>query len=238
MRPAALKHEGQVKNTIYYNGYHELAYLHPRVFQPDISVLREQGLAQEENFFIVRLVALEAHHDKGIQGISEIQLEKLVEILSSKGRVILTHEAIGRTIHGTEPLKISPARLHHLMAFARLIVSDGQTMCSEAACLGVPSVRINDFAGRISYLEEQEHKWKLTFGFRPVDFDAALIKIEALLQTPQQIFRERRDAMITETVNPAELLMQLIDKWPSSLRVMREKPDYLKDFKDSYRDER
>jgi predicted glycosyltransferase len=237
-RPAALKHEGQTKNTIYYNGYHELAYLHPRVFQPDISVLKELGLAKDENFFIVRLVALEAHHDKGIHGISQIQLEKLVEILKPKGRVILTHEAKSRAIPGTEPLHISPARLHHLMYFARLIVSDGQTMCSEAACLGVPSVRINDFAGRISYLEEQEHKWNLTFGFRPGDFESALQKIENLLQTPRHSFREKRGAMIAETVNPADLLIQLIENWPASLRVMREDPGFVENFKNIKRDEK
>jgi uncharacterized protein len=235
-RPAALKHEGETKNTIYYNGYHELTYLHPEVFQPDISVLKEQRLAKEENFFIVRLVALEAHHDKGIRGISQFQLEKLVETLKPKGRVILTHESVYRSMPGTERLHISPARLHHLMAYARLIISDGQTMCSEAACLGIPSVRINDFAGRISYLEEQEHKWNLTFGFRPGDFESALQKIENLLQSPRHLFQERRDAMISETVNPADLLIQLIDNWPGSQRVMRE-AGFVERFKNMERGE-
>lgn len=230
-RPAALKHEGETNNTIYYNGYHELTYLHPAVFQPDISVLKEQGLADEENFFIVRLVALEAHHDKGVRGISQPQLKKLVETLKPKGRVILTHESVLRSIPGTEPLHISPARLHHLMAFARLIVSDGQTMCSEAACLGTPSVRINDFAGRISYLEEQEHKWKLTFGFGPGDFESALQQIESLLQTSRHTFQERKNTMIAETVNPADLLLQLLENWPASLHVIKENPDYLNNFK-------
>ena len=43
-----------------------------------------------------------------------------------------------------------------------MFIGDSQTMTSEAAVLGVPSLRCNSFAGRISYINEQEFKYGLT----------------------------------------------------------------------------
>ena len=40
-------------------------------------------------------------------------------------------------------------------------------MAVEAAMLGTPSLRFNDFAGKIGVLEELEHKYELTFAIPP-----------------------------------------------------------------------
>lgn len=234
LRPQALNHEGNSKNTIYYAGYHELAYLHPAVFTSDASVLKEQGLMTGETFFIVRLVSLKAHHDKGIKGISREQMQALTEKLRPHGRIILTHETGGEQIPGTEPLRIHPARLHHLMAFAKMIISDGQTICSEAACLGVPSVRINDFAGRISYLQEQEEKWKLTFGFKPSDFNEAVKKIEFILNENNEVYQHRRSTMLASCIQVSGFLTWFIENWPSSLRIMKQNPEFQENFKNKH----
>lgn len=222
LRPAALKHEGENKNTIYYQGYHELAYLHPDVFSPDSSVLSEQGLNENELFFIIRLVSLKAHHDIGKKGINKLQLSSMINILLPFGKVVFTHETEGIDETGTLPLRVHPSRLHHLMSFAKLIISDGQTMCSEAACLGVPSVRINDFAGRISYLEEIEKRWQLSYGFRPDNFDSAIEKIKELLKSDKETFRKRRDIMISSSLNPTNLLINVIENYPESLKNIKE----------------
>ena len=55
---------------IRYNGYHELAYLHPNYFTPKPSVLDELGLKENERFIIMRFVAWDASHDVGQKGIS------------------------------------------------------------------------------------------------------------------------------------------------------------------------
>jgi predicted glycosyltransferase len=52
--PDVLDFERLRPNEITYPGYHELAYLHPSRFTPDPSVLRELGLLDNENFFILR----------------------------------------------------------------------------------------------------------------------------------------------------------------------------------------
>ncbi len=35
-------------------------------------------------------------------------------------------------------------------------------MIAEAAVLGTPSIRFNDFVGKLGYLEDLEHKYGLT----------------------------------------------------------------------------
>ncbi|MBK7488915.1 MAG: hypothetical protein IPI74_03700 [Bacteroidales bacterium] len=56
-------------------------------------------------------------------------------------------------------------------------------MTSEAAVLGVPAIRCNTFAGRISYLEEEEKVYGLTYAFHPMEFDRMMAKIKELLST-------------------------------------------------------
>jgi hypothetical protein len=230
-RPMALTSEEQFPNTIYYNAYHEIAYLHPKYFKPDPEILKVQNLKSDEPFFIIRLVSLKAHHDKGIRGLNNNHLKTIIELLQPFGKVLITNESTADFLPGAEKIKIEPANIHHLMAFARLVISDGQTMCSEAACLGVPSVRINDFAGRISYLEEQEKKWKLTFGYSPDQFSAALNKIEELLHEPMSTFQQHRDLMLNEVIDFTAFLVWFVENYPESKRIMKETPDYQYNFR-------
>lgn len=231
LRPSSLFHEAAAKNKVFYQGYHELSYLHPDIFKPDIGILSEQGLSAREPFFILRLVALKAHHDIGIKGISHKQLLRIINLLSKHGRVIITSESPGGLPKGAEALKIKPEKIHHLMAYAKMIVSDGQTMCSEAACLGIPSLRINDFVGRISYLEEQENKWQLTYGFKPDDFDSAFKMIETIIKEDSAIYKARSEQMINNSINFAGFLTWFIENYPTSTRIMKENPDYQYNFR-------
>jgi predicted glycosyltransferase len=51
------------KNQVRYNGYHELAYLHPNYFKPNPTVLEEIGLSKNDNFFLIRFSSFSAFHD-------------------------------------------------------------------------------------------------------------------------------------------------------------------------------
>jgi uncharacterized protein len=72
--------------------------------------------------------------------------------------------------------------MHHVLANASLLISDSQSMSVEAAMLGVPSLRFSSFAGKISVLEELEHKYKLTFGIDPSSPNKLLFKIEDIIK--------------------------------------------------------
>ncbi len=56
--------------SIKYEGYHELAYLHPNHFTPSRDLV-ESYFSTEEPYFLIRFAKLTAHHDEGIKGISK-----------------------------------------------------------------------------------------------------------------------------------------------------------------------
>ena len=83
LSPESLKGKRKKKDTIYYSGFHELAYLHPNRFKPEPAILDEVGLKQNEPFFIMRFNVFKAHHDLGIRGLSLEQKLKLIKTLKN-----------------------------------------------------------------------------------------------------------------------------------------------------------
>ena len=112
-------------NQVFYNGYHELAYLHPNYFSPDPSVLKELGLNDQDRYFILRFVAWKASHDRNNSGLTSEQKNAIVELLSPRGRVYISSESVlPRELEGYRfPLR--PDRIHHALAFATLFVGEG-----------------------------------------------------------------------------------------------------------------
>lgn len=233
LSPSAVRDHRQTHNAIFYAGFHELAYLHPNVFKPDETVLNRLGIKKGEKYFVMRFVALKGHHDVGNKGLSFEQKKILVETLSKYGRVIITAER--QLEPDFEPYRMAvPAEdMHSIMYYASLYIGDSQTMTSEAAVLGVPALRCNTFVGRISYLEEEEHKYDLTYGFNPNEFDQLLCKLEELLKNPEtkQIWEMRRQKMLSDKIDVSAFFTWFIENYPESLRVMKENPDYQYKFK-------
>ncbi len=162
-----------------YDGYHELAYLHPGRFTADPGVLAEAGLAPGERFSIVRFVAWGAGHDLGRRGLSLEQKLDAVRRLGRHGRVVISTE--GALPDELEPLRLrlGVERVHHLMARAALIFGESGTMLSEGAVLGVPGVYVSPLTA--GTLEEQEREYGILFNFRPAQFAAAVTRAESIL---------------------------------------------------------
>jgi predicted glycosyltransferase len=81
-------------------------------------------------------------------------------------------------------------------------------MTAEAAVLGVPAFRVNDFVGRISYLRELED-YGLAFGFRPGQEEQALASLQEVVRRPdrREVFAERRRRMLAERIDPLPWLL-------------------------------
>jgi len=205
----------KTKHAVYYAGTHELAYLHPNRFTPDPTVLQHAGLAEDERFFIMRFVALKGHHDVGQQGLTLEQKRTLVELLKSHGRVIITSE---RTVEPEfEPyrLPVPPEEIHSLMAYSSMFVGDSQTMTSEAAVLGVPALKCNTFAGRLSVPNMLENKYGLCYAYLPERFEDMLAQIHSLLDMPPESLRAewqaKRERMLQEMIDPTEFFINHIE---------------------------
>jgi len=215
---------GHGYKTCFYQGYHELAYLHPARFVPDRGKATPLWKGREA-FSIVRLARLTAHHDKGIRGLADADVDSLIEKLSPVGAVWISAERPLPERFETLRLPIVGADIHHALAFARVLVSDSQTMTMEAAVLGTPSVRYSDFAGRISVLEELEKKYGLTLGIKAGDRSALLAAVDETLAAGEPaVWAARRDLMLADKVDVSAYLIRLLENLPPGLDQCRRSP--------------
>lgn len=212
----------KTKHAIYYAGTHELAYLHPNHFIPDPHILANAGISEGERFFIMRFVALKGHHDIGQQGLTLQQKKTLVELLEQHGRVIITSERAVEPEFEQYRLPVPPWEIHSLMAYSAMFIGDSQTMTSEAAVLGVPALKCNTFAGRLSVPNMLEQKYDLCYAYTPERFNEMLAHIKALLtHDPKELkneWQEKRQRMLQEMIDPTEFFVNYITNITTSTK--------------------
>lgn len=141
-------------NHITYPGYHELSYLHPRRFRPDPEIVRAAGIDPHTPYFIVRFVSYQASHDLRADTLPAEKKLALVRMLAERGRVLVSSEGPLPEELESYRLRIPVSHIHHLLAFARMVVGESSTMASEAAVLGVPAAYISRY-GR-GFTDDQE----------------------------------------------------------------------------------
>ena len=219
--PSALRGARASSKAVFYPGYHELAYLHPNRFVPDQGVLKEAGVNGGDRYFVMRFNAFRAHHDKGVKGLSAEQKMALVRQLQKHGRVFITTEADIEKELSDYQLRVRPDMVHSLLSQATMFIGDSQTMTSEAAVLGVPALRCNTLVRSISYLNEEEEKYGLTYGFSPEDFNELQNKIESLLgkQDLALEWKRKRDIMLGDMIDVTSFMVWLVENFPPSGRI-------------------
>lgn len=205
----------KTKHAVYYAGTHELAYLHPKRFSPNPVVLQHAGIQEGERFFIMRFVALKGHHDVGQQGLTMDQKKTLVALLKKHGRVIITSERTIEPEFEQYRLPVPPEEIHSLMAYSAMFLGDSQTMTSEAAVLGVPALKCNTFAGRLSVPNMLENKYGLCYAYQPQQFDEMYHHIEQLLaKDPEELRNEwhaKQQRMIDDMIDPTDFFVNYIE---------------------------
>lgn len=207
------------RKKIGYEGYMKLAYLHPNYFRPDKGIVDNYGLP--EDYILIRLAKLTAHHDEGIKGLSKNTVINLINIAERYGvKAFISAEAELDEQMKPYALRINPSDIHHIMAHSRLLVSDSQSMSVEAAMMGVPSLRFSDFAGRISVLEELEHKYGLTFGIKTSESDKLLSTADEIIGDPgnKSTFQTRHKMLLDDKIDVTAMLVDLFGNYPQSLQ--------------------
>lgn len=220
------------QKKIGYAGFMKLAYLHPNCFMPKEEVVKGYGI--NKRFILIRLAKLSAHHDEGIKGLNNELVNKVIDTAETRGyQVFISAETeIDERLRKYQ-LKIKNTDIHHLMAFASLLISDSQSMSVEAAILGVPNLRFSDFAGRISVLEELENVYGLTIGIKTCDTERLIAEEERLLGMTdiKTVFQVKRKKMLDEKIDVSTFLTWFIENYPQSKQTMRNNPDYQFRFK-------
>ncbi len=207
---------------IRYNGYHELAYLHPNWFKPDPTILDDLAIDKGEKFVIIRFVSWFASHDIGEKGIKEIIKSKIIKELSNYATPIITSEG-GLPLELKQfQLTIPPHRIHHALYYASMYIGEGATMASEAAILGTPAIYINSL--KLGYIDEEE-KYGLINQYDELNnnLEQVLEKIKTILKINKESWQEKREKLLKAKIDVTSFIIQFIENYPGSKKSFKKK---------------
>ena len=195
---------------IRYQGYHELAYLHPNRFERNKAVLKELGIQENEVYTIIRFVAWNATHDNSSQGVTISNKIKAVQAFERYGKVFVSSESALPKELESYVLPIKIGQIHDLIAGSTMVWGESSTMASEAACLGVPAVFIDNY-GRC-YTDEQESKYGLVFNYKIDEQELAIRKgIEIMSgEVDRSKFLDGHQSLLADKIDVTTFQRQLL----------------------------
>lgn len=192
-----------------YDGYHELAYLHPDRFEPDPDVLETVGFGEGDSFAILRLNAWRAAHDVGDGGLDDIR--DVVERVESTGTdVVVTSEPDLPPDLARYEYDVSIDRMHDLLYYADLLVGESATMAAESAVLGTPAVFIS--SSRRGYTDELGDRYGLVFTFSGADRQEAGVEraVSILNESDDGTWRQRRERVLEDKIDTTDFILRQI----------------------------
>jgi predicted glycosyltransferase len=207
---------------IKYPGYHELAYLSPKYFDPDKSVFTLLGVKPGEKYSILRFGSWGASHDIGEKGIEMEGKVRLVNYLVSEMKVFISSETSLPGILDQYRIHIPFTQIHNAMAFAYVYIGEGATMATEAAILGVPSVYI-------SSIETYNHADLVNYGILKCikPSEKSLLEIIDFIKGISMVdIKKRRDIMLSQKTDVVSFLTWFVERWPESFKMIKTNPDF------------
>ena len=219
------------RKHVRFNGYYELAYLHPDYFTPDPAVLDEVGLSKDDRFIIMRFASFDAIHDIGIRGFgSNTEAVAFIKKLEEYGKVFLTSEKKLEEELERYKLTISPEKIHDLLSFATMYIGEGATMATEAGVLGVPSIFVYSYARKLGNFDELQ-RYGLVYSF--LNKEEAVAKAFELLERNdlQKEWQMKRKILLSEKIDVTKFMTWFIESYPESFKVMKENPQYQERFR-------
>jgi predicted glycosyltransferase len=220
--PSCFKGEIKPKKHVVYNGYEELAYLHPNYFKPDQGVLGDVGLSDDAKFIIIRFVAWEASHDIGDHGFTN--KKKVVKVLEEYGRVFITSETkLPRELEKYR-ISIPPEKMHYLLYYANLFIGESAPMSTESAILGTPAIFVS--TSRRGYTDELESEYDMLYTFSDPNNaqEKALEKAVELLEDEdtKKKWQKKREKLLNDKIDVTKFMTEFIENYPESFHNLQQ----------------
>ena len=205
-----------------YEGYKELAYLHPFRFKPQASVLDLIGASRDERLIVVRFASWDSSHDIRADGLvfrDPVTILSFIRHLGTYGRVLITSERKLPSELNDFVLGIPLERIHDLLFFSSLYIGEGATMASEAGVLGTPWIFISNVSR--GYLDDQEQKYGL--GFWETSLDGAMDRVGQVFAIPdlKSSWAAKRQALLRDKIDVTGFIVRFIEDWPASLGAIK-----------------
>ncbi len=228
LAPANLE-RNWTRRFLHIDSYKELAYLHPRWFTPEFPG-RWLGVNPGEPYVLLRFGAFKASHDLGIRGFSRRGKERLVETLSKDAKVFISSESIVSDSLRSHVIQAPIEVMHHIIAFATLVVCDTQTTATEAACLGTPVIRHNGWIqrGDLSNFRELGERGLLINAWSE---DAAIEVARNWVRSPPRLqTTEARAKLLSDKIDLTSFLIWFLEHWPASMTALLGDPTLQRQF--------
>jgi len=218
--PACFRKDMGRKQTRY-NGFKELAYLHPDYFQPDASIYDLLGISRDQRYVIIRLNPFDAFHDISIKGFSRHEDRlRLVQYLEPHARVFISSDTKLEPELQKYAINIPPHRMHDAEFYADMLIADTGTMLTEAAILGTPGIHCSSFAATKSLgnLVELEEKYQLIFNYS--EPNQAIAKAEELIKQPElkQQWQEKKEKLLAAKINVLKFMVETIEGYAAKTK--------------------
>lgn len=194
------------------NSYKEMAYLHPRYYTPNNEIYTLLGIDENEKYILMRFNAFDALHDAGVYGFTNSMKVKMVKEFSKDYHVFISSEKGVPEEIENHVMDVPKNRIHDVLYNAHLLITDTQTMTTEAALLGTPVVRCNSWVGDndMGNFIELERKYNMIYNFR--DEEEGFKKAKELLSGNgiTDIYRKRREKIILDKVDIVDKYCDII----------------------------
>ncbi|MDD3892686.1 MAG: DUF354 domain-containing protein, partial [Bacteroidales bacterium] len=163
-----------------YPGYIETWYLHPKRYKPNPDVLKMLEVKEGEKYFILRFVSWQAHHDRGLTGLTDEFKIRLVNLLQDYGKVFISSEKPLPTELERYRFSLPPQYMHDALYYATIFYGESATMASECAMLGTPAFFLDP--RELGYIKEQQEKYGLV-NYYKTDLNSLNASIEHIKKT-------------------------------------------------------
>lgn len=127
------------KNIYKYNGFKELAYLHPLYYTSTHDILDEYGLKKNEYIFIREISGISLDYRNAVSDLRFV----IKELINEGFKIVLSLEDKSRKDLFSENciiLEEPVGDIYSLLKYSALTISAGDTMAREATLLGTPSI--------------------------------------------------------------------------------------------------
>ena len=219
------------KKQVRFNGYFELAYLHPNYFKPNPSVLDEVCVSMNDKFIVMRFVSWQAHHDVGEHGLTLKMKMRAVNDFQKYGKVFISSE--GQLPKELEKyhIRLGGNKMHSLLHYATLFFGDSPTMTTESGVLGTPAVCISSWAISAGNFVDLSNNYNIinSFldGFRAIDFSLDLLKNDSI----KQEWKDKKKKLLRDKIDVTAFMTWFIENYPESHEIMKENSEYQERFK-------